>query len=231
MPSPVVNTSPNAPILRPLPVAQGPANVGRDEVFLDELDLRISDADKDKISDVETKVTYWTFAAEALRQVSLVPQFLARHANGMLAALEGARWTKLATYFELAERGSKWLYLDPAHLKGMAEAASHLTKCESFFLGAARSIGKVLPWAAPAFAGWDVCRAFWEHDPNRRAAAVGNATLSVFAALTSFAYPGFSMLLVAVQMLDATKGQPLARAMGKFFQREWLESRVRRAAV
>lgn len=231
MPSPVVNNATNAPILRPLPAAAGPANVGRDEVFLDELDLQISDQDKEKIDEVETKVTYWTFAAEGLRQVSLVPKFLERHANGMVALLEGQRWTKLATYFELAERGSKWLYLDPAHLKGLVEAASHLTKCESVVLNAARSVGKVLPWAAPAFAGWDVCRAFWEHDPNRRAAAIGNATLSVFAALTSFAFPGFSMALVGVQMLDAMKGQPLACAMGKLFQRDWDESHTRRAAV
>jgi hypothetical protein len=226
MPSPVVSNQNVVPPRQPQAKAPSPAAGSRNEMLIDELDLKISDEDKETISKVETKVTYWTFAAEALRQVSLVPGFLARHANGTLAFLELHRWGKLATYFELAERGSKWLYLDPAHLKALGEAASHLTRLESTFLGVARSVGKVLPWAAPAFATWDVCRAMWEHDPARRTAAIGNAWISVFAGLTSFAFPGFSMLLVGVQMVDAVKGQRLARMIGRVFQRDWAETRA-----
>jgi hypothetical protein len=219
----------NSPIAnRPQPVQNAPAanDAGYPELVVDELDLRLSSEDQAQIDNVETKVTYWTLAAEVLRQVSLVPQFLARHANGALRFLELNRFAKMATYFELAERGSKWLYLDRAHLKALEAAASHLTRFETAALSGLRAVGRVLPWAAPAFAAWDVTKAVREPNAGRRTAAVGSAAISVLAAVTSFGLPGFSMLLVAVQCLDAMNGSHLSTAIGKVLQRDWAETRA-----
>ncbi|MDB5095953.1 MAG: hypothetical protein JWM80_374 [Cyanobacteria bacterium RYN_339] len=234
MPSPVVNalnvSTPRPAVVNP-DASTADAGNSYPEMVVDELDLHITPEAQATLDNVETKVTYWTFGAEALRQVSLMPAFFARHANGALAFLELHRFAKLATYFEVAERGSKWLYLDTAHLKALEVAASRLTRCETALLTGARAVGRVLPWAAPAFAAWDVTKAIREPNAGRRTAAVGNAAISVLAALTSFAFPAFSMVVVGVQCIDAMKGSHLARAIGKVMQRDWDETRARQAAI